>query len=116
MRSAAAIVAHQKISEEGRDAGFSRMEEAGLATSRWERAAPRLVHQRPVAILDFKHAERCQIEPEMILGRHVDHPAGADETLGLLDFVAHFGLVRRLCTLHRLDEDEQAVAHVTSEG
>ena len=69
------------------------MEEAGLATSRCNRAAPRSVHQRPVTILDFKHAERGQIEPEMILGRHVDHPAGADEALGLLDFVAHFGLV-----------------------
>src|SRR6188472_72589 len=52
--------------------------------------------QRPIAVLDLQHAERREVEAEMIGRRHVHDAAGADETLGLLDLVAHLGLVGAL--------------------
>ena len=44
----------------------------------------------------------------MIVGAHVEHAAGADESLGFFDLVAHFGLVGTAGALDRLDGDEQA--------
>src|SRR3977135_1627511 len=80
-----------------------------IRRSSYSLLASPLLHQRPVAVLDLEHAEGGEIEPEMIGRRHVDHAAGADEVLGLLDLVAHLGLVERPGALRRLDEDHQPV-------
>ena len=50
--------------------------------------------------------ERREIEPEVVGRRHVNHAAGADKPLGLLDFVAQLFRVGRIRPLHGLDQDE----------
>src|SRR6185437_11211280 len=75
-----------------------------------------LALHRPVAVLDLQHAERREIEAEMVGRRHVHQAAGAHEVLGLLECVAHLGLVGALGARHGVDQQHQAVIGVTAEG
>src|SRR5712692_983442 len=52
-----------------------------------------LSRQGPVAALDLQHAERRQVQPQMIGCGHVESPARADKTPGCFDRIAYLDLV-----------------------
>src|SRR6266849_1400861 len=85
-----------------------------LAGARPTRSVSRL-RQAPIAALDLDHTKGREVEPEVISRRHGDYTGCAGKALGLLDLIANLLRVDRVCSLDRVDDNEEAIVHVPTE-
>src|SRR6266403_6062186 len=79
----------------------------------WEKTG--LLRQGPFAALDLQHAERRQVQPQMIGCGHVESPARADKTPGRFDRVAYLDFVGTPSLPDRFYRKHQAVIGVAAE-